>query len=183
MPLLQRARQTITNQQRAITALQDNMAALNTRGNAIPNTRVPPSAAPEKCNLEMTPAAFRSWRRSMECWLFLGKWPRQEAVHHIRLHCAPPLQRAVDARFILDEWGALTQKEALDAIGKLVLRSSNQAVQWAEFFSHSRGQDECVSDYFIRAAQKANDCVFQCPQYSCNLSEYLLMKKTNSRTA
>ena len=76
----------------------------------------------------------------MECWLFLGKWPRQEAVHHISLHSAPPLQCAVDARFTFDEWGILTQKDALDAIGKLVLCSSNQAVQWAEFFRASQGQ-------------------------------------------
>ena len=177
MPLLQQARQTINEQQQAITTLQANMATLSTRGSATPTSRVPPSAAPEKCDLEMTSAAFRSWRRSMECWLLLCRWPQQEAVHHIRLHCTPLLQRAVDARFTIDEWGALTQQEALDAIGKLVLRSSNQAVQWAEFFGASQGQDECVSDYFIRCAQKVNDCAFQCPQCSYNLSEYLLLKK------
>ena len=177
MPVLHEARLTIIAQQHAITTLQADMATLSARGPAGPTPRVPPSATPEKCDLEMTPAAFRSWRRSMECWLHLCKWPQQEAVHHVRLHCAPALQRAVDARFTFDEWAALTQTAALDAIGKLVLHSSNQAVQWSEFFSAGRGKDESVSDYFIRCAQKANDCAFQCPQCSCNLSEYLLMKK------
>ena len=96
----------------------------------------------------------------MECWLLLWKWPRQEAVHHVRLHCTPGLQRAVDARFSLGEWGALTQSAALDALGTLVLRSSNKAVQWSEFFSACQGQDESVGDYFIRCAQKATDCEF-----------------------
>ena len=128
-PLLQQTRQTIFDQQQAITSLQADMAAFSTRGNAAPATRVPPSAAPEKWDLEMTPAAFKSWRRSIECWLHC-KWPRQ-AVHHVRLHCTPALQRAVDARFTLGEWGALTQSAALDALGKLVLRSFNKAVQWS----------------------------------------------------
>lgn len=176
-PLLQQARQTISDQQQAITTLQANMAALITRGNVAPAPRVPLSAAPEKCDLDMTPAAFRSWKRSMECWLLLCKWPRQEAVHHVRLLCGPPLQRALDARFTFDQWSALTQQEALDAIGNLVLRSSTPAVQWAEFFGVSQGQDECVSDYFVRGAQKVNDCAFECPQCSLNLSEYLLLKK------
>ncbi|MPC65141.1 hypothetical protein E2C01_059270 [Portunus trituberculatus] len=176
-PLFQQARQTVTEQQKAITTLQADMAALHTCGNAAPTPRVPASAAPEKCDLEMAPAAFRSWRRSMEYWLLLCKWPRREVVHHVRLHCAPPLQRAVDARFTFEEWSALTPQAALDAIGKLVFCSSNQAVQWAEFFSVSQGQEEAVSDYFIRGAQKANDCTFQCPQCSCNLSDYLLLKK------
>ncbi|KAK8376776.1 hypothetical protein O3P69_009998 [Scylla paramamosain] len=60
---LQQARQTISDQQQAITTLQANMAALITRGNVAPAPRVPLSAAPEKCDLDMTPAAFRSSKR------------------------------------------------------------------------------------------------------------------------
>ncbi|KAK8387813.1 hypothetical protein O3P69_020024 [Scylla paramamosain] len=157
-PLLQQARQTISDQQQAITTLQANMAALITRGNVAPAPRVP---------REMRPGYDTS----------CIQWPRQEAVHHVRLLCGPPLQRALDARFTFDQWSALTQQEALDAIGNLVLRSSSPAVQWAEFFGVSQGQDECASDYFVRGAQKVNDCAFECPQYSLNLSEYLLLKK------
>ncbi|MPC71192.1 hypothetical protein E2C01_065465 [Portunus trituberculatus] len=115
------------------------MVALNTRGYAAPTSQVPLSAAPEKYDLDMTPAAFRSWKWSMDCWLLLCKWPWQKAVHHVRLLCAPHLQRALDARFTFDQWSARTQQEALDTIGNLVLRSSSQAVQWAEFFSVSQG--------------------------------------------
>ncbi|KAK8374316.1 hypothetical protein O3P69_018358 [Scylla paramamosain] len=60
---LQQARQTISDQRQAITTLQANMAALITRGNVAPAPRVPLSAAPEKCDLDMTPAAFRSSKR------------------------------------------------------------------------------------------------------------------------
>ncbi|MPC22052.1 hypothetical protein E2C01_015058 [Portunus trituberculatus] len=169
-PLLQQARQNISDQQQTITTLRTDMAALNTRGYTAPTSWVPLSAAPEKCDLDMTPAAFRSWKWSMDCWLLLCKWPRHEAVHHVRLLCAPPL-------FTFDQWSALTQQEALDAISNLVLSSSSQAVQWAEIFSVSQGQDESVSDYFIRGTQNVNDCAFECPQCSLNLSEYLLLKK------
>ncbi|KAK8396625.1 hypothetical protein O3P69_004956 [Scylla paramamosain] len=58
-PLVQQARQTISDQQQAITTLQANMAALITRGNVAPAPRVLLSAAPKKCDLDMTPAAFR----------------------------------------------------------------------------------------------------------------------------
>ena len=82
----------------------------------------------------MTSAGFRSWRRSVESWLRLAGWPDREAVLHIRLLCVPKLQCALDARFDSGQWEALTPKEALDAIGKLVLQASNQAVKWCDFF-------------------------------------------------
>ncbi|XP_063888612.1 uncharacterized protein K02A2.6-like [Scylla paramamosain] len=89
----------------------------------------------------------------------------------------PPAATCLGRQFTFNQWSALTQQEALDAIGNLVLRSSSPAVQWAEFFGVSQGQDECVSDYFVRGTQKVNDCAFECPQCSLNLSEYLLLKK------
>ncbi|KAK8407630.1 hypothetical protein O3P69_002287, partial [Scylla paramamosain] len=58
MLLLQQARKTITDQQQAITTLQADMAALTARGASVHTPRVPPSAAPEKCDLEMAPAAW-----------------------------------------------------------------------------------------------------------------------------
>ncbi|KAG0694224.1 hypothetical protein GWK47_027281 [Chionoecetes opilio] len=103
MPALREARETIAAQQQAIMTLQSGLAALSPRGPAgAPTPRVPPSAAPEKCELQMSPATFRSWRRSIECWLHLCRCPPQEAVHHIRLHCVPALQCAVDARLAFD---------------------------------------------------------------------------------
>ena len=63
IPLLQQARQTISDQQQAISTLQANMAALSTRGNSTPPSLVSSSAAPEKRNLEMMPEAFRFWKR------------------------------------------------------------------------------------------------------------------------
>ncbi|KAK8381084.1 hypothetical protein O3P69_008169 [Scylla paramamosain] len=93
------------------------MAVLTAHGASVHTPRVPPSADPKKCDLEMAPAAFRSWRRFMECWLLLCRWPQREAVHHVRLHCTPALQRAIDAKFTFGEWGVVIQDTALDTIG------------------------------------------------------------------
>ena len=102
----------------------------------------------------------------MTCWIQLNNFQRQEVVLHIRLHCDPALQRALDARFSDVSWNAFNQEEALDAIANIVLRASNQAVQWSEFFALAQGRDESVSFYVARCAQKATDCNFQCPK--CN---------------
>ena len=105
----------------------------------------------------------------MSCWLRLCKWPPLEAVHHVRLYCVPALQRA--------QWCAFTPDAALEEVGKIVLRASNQAVHWSEFFRVSQGQEESVSDYFIKCTQKATDCEFKCPNCSLDLSEYMLLRK------
>ncbi len=113
----------------------------------------------------------------MTAWMQLCKFPPREAVQHIRLTCVPALQRAVDTRYTDAQWSALTPEEALDALGKLVLRSSNQATLWADFFGSSQGQDEPISEFFRRCAQKAADCAFQCPECQCDLAEYVLLRK------
>ena len=160
----------------ALTLLQAGIASLAT-------TRQPSShklsaaAIPEKCAIEMTSAGFRSWRRSVESWLRLAGWPDREAVLHIRLLCVPKLQCALDARFDSGQWEALTPKEALDAIGKLVLQASNQAVKWCDFFSLCQGSGESVSVYMTRCAQEAADCGFQCPTCDGDLTEYMLLRK------
>lgn len=52
-----------------------------------------------------------------------------------------------------------------------------QAVQWSELFSACQGQEESVTDFFMRCAQSACDCGFQCHQCSVNITEYLLLKR------
>ncbi|MPC54822.1 Retrovirus-related Pol polyprotein from transposon opus [Portunus trituberculatus] len=165
VPVLNEAWQTITAQPAAIDELRASMAGLAAaRATTAPLApRVSPASAPEKCEAEMTPAAFKLWRR----------WPTQEAVQHIRLLCSPALQRTLDTRFTLDQWSALTPAIALDAVGKFVFRSSTQAVQWAEFFGAWQEPGEGVGE----CSQKATDCAFKCPQCSADLSEYLLVRK------
>ena len=113
----------------------------------------------------------------MSCWLQICRWPVHEAVHHIRLHCVPELQRALDARFSDSQWSILSTEEALSAIEKLVLRASNRAAQWYEFFNLAQGLDESISDFFLRCNQKALDCEFECPNCSVDLTEYFLLRK------
>ncbi|MPC71040.1 hypothetical protein E2C01_065308 [Portunus trituberculatus] len=78
----------------------------------------------------MTPAAFRKWCHSMSGWQQLCRLPDREAVQHIRLTCVPALQRALYSRYTETVWNILSTEEALEALGKLVLRSSNQAALW-----------------------------------------------------
>ena len=129
-PAIRQAQSVLSAQQQAIASLQAQLAGQHPS----PTPKVPSSAAPEKCTLDMTMAVFRSWTRSMTCWLNLCRLQPPEAAHHIRLFCVPALQRALDARFTDAQWGALSIDAALKEIGKVVLRSTNQAVQWSDFF-------------------------------------------------
>ena len=159
-----------------MTLLRAGMASMDTARHAS-GGKPPAAATPEKCAMEMTPASFRSWRRSVEYWLRLAKWPDLEAVLHIRLLCVPSLQCTLDARYDTGQWEALTPKGALDAIGKLVQQSSNQAVKWCDFFGTRQGSGESVSVYMTRCAQEAADCGFQCPKCDGDLTEYMMLRK------
>ncbi|KAK4326778.1 hypothetical protein Pmani_002795 [Petrolisthes manimaculis] len=117
-----------------LTGLLSNMASLATQRTS-DGGRLPAGATPNKCEMEMTAAGFRTWRCSIETWLRLAGWSNEEAVLHIRLLCAPDLQCAVDARFDRNQWETMQPREALDAISKLVLQTSNQAVRWSDFFN------------------------------------------------
>ena len=144
------------------------------------STRAPAGATPEKCDLEMSPSGFRTWRRSVEAWLQLANWQDKMAVLHIRLLCKPSLQTVLDARFTSRQWNALTPDGALDAIGRLVLRAENQAVRWSEFFSGKQAHSETVSAYVTRCGQDALDCGFACPHCNGDLSDYVLLRKVVS---
>ena len=85
---MSQAQAVIAAQQRAIESLQANMASLSIQGN-VTRTRGPLSTAPEKCELEMSSAAFRSWRRSMVSWLHLSKWTPQCPAHQTQLCTSP----------------------------------------------------------------------------------------------
>ena len=110
----------LLTQQQAIVNLESGLAVGLTSGHpSLP--RVPVSAVLEKCEAEMSMAAFRSWR-SMECWLQLNSWPAAQIILHIRLSCSPALQCAMDAKFSSAQWSALTPGDAMDAISAIMLR-------------------------------------------------------------
>ncbi|KAK8386358.1 hypothetical protein O3P69_010788 [Scylla paramamosain] len=131
---LAQARAVIQVQQQALSSLQAGLTAADSSGHGGHPARQPLTSAPEKCEIEMTSATFRTWRRSMTAWMQLCKFPPREAVQHIRLTCVPALQRAVDTRYTDAQWSALTPEEALDALGKLVLRPPTKRPLWADFF-------------------------------------------------
>lgn len=150
-------RQTLTGlTQSALLALQTTVESLAASRQPV-NPKPPAGATPEKCQMEMSSSGFRTWRRSVETWLRIAGWPEPVAVLHIRLLCASALQSALDTRFTAEQWEALSPGAALDAIGKLVLRASNQAVRWCDFFGTCQAPGEPVSVYITRCAQEAMD--------------------------
>lgn len=161
----------------ALQALNDRLATMASGLCLQSSPRAPAPPLPEKCALEMSSASFRTWKRSMTQWLRLYKLQPTDAVQHIRLHCTPELQRTLDARYSDAQWANLSPEGALDAIGAMVLRASNQAVHWAEFFVYMQGREESISEYFAKCSQKAMDCGFQCPSCHSDLSEYMLIRK------
>ena len=171
------AQHMLQAQQQEIDTLRAEVTAMTLQGGSAPQPRIPASAAPEKCEAEMSPAAFRSWQRSMECWLKLCKLKPSESVHHIRLHCVPVLQRALDSRYSEAQWSALKAVQAFDAIKQLVVKAANQAVQWLNFFELVQEPSESFNDFFIRCTQKATDCAFKCPSCDHDLAEYMLLRK------
>ena len=96
---------------------------------------------------------------------------------HVRLLCAPELQRALDSRISDAAWMAFTPGGLLNEIGKIVIKASSQAVRWAEFFEDRQKPEEKVSDFATRCTQAATGCEFQCPSCDCDLTEYVLVKK------
>ncbi|KAK8390692.1 hypothetical protein O3P69_010419 [Scylla paramamosain] len=93
--LVFQAQSAFLAQQQAIASLQASLASLSATGQR-PSGKAPAGATPEKFMLEMSSAGFRTWRRSVEAWLSLSRWPDQEAVLHIRLLCVADLQCALD---------------------------------------------------------------------------------------
>ena len=168
-------------QQDAIEALTRQLAVLQGNGPVHPQPpasgRAPVAAAPEKCKLDMSMSSFRSWRRSVECWLHLNRWDGREAVMHLRLWCEAELQSALDAKLTTSEILAMTPASMLDTIQDLVTSSTSQAVLWDVFFSSHQSADESMRVHFNKCLQQAIDCRFKCPSCSSDLAEYILVRK------
>ena len=135
------------------------------------------SVTPEQCKLEMSAAAFRTWRLSVEGWLVLSGYNNAEAVIHTRLLCAPALQRVLDTRLVPAQWMTIRSRDLLDVIGKIVTKASSQAVRWADFFDTKQSSDEKISEYIARCAQDAADCDFECSKCKNNMTNYMLVRK------
>ncbi|KAK8378436.1 hypothetical protein O3P69_011142 [Scylla paramamosain] len=65
---LEQVQKLLLAQTEAIASLQQQLATRPAHHPAAPR-----SSAPEKCDVEMSTVAFRSWRRSMRCWLDLNR--------------------------------------------------------------------------------------------------------------
>ncbi|KAK8372241.1 hypothetical protein O3P69_016142 [Scylla paramamosain] len=103
----------LLSQQGAIEALRRDVAAMGT-----PRRKVFSTAGLDKCDLDMSAADFRTWRRSLEDWIELNAVGDGDAARYIRLLCAPELQKALDARYPKAQWDATSAAEALESVGR-----------------------------------------------------------------
>ncbi|KAG0710287.1 hypothetical protein GWK47_023139 [Chionoecetes opilio] len=117
----QPARHHTSPTQRALQDVLAGMASLVHGTRAPTVTRTPAPVTLEKCEMEITAAEFRTWRRSVS-WVALTGWSDNAATLHIRLNCISPLQRAINARYSADRREQLSPREALDAIAGIVLQ-------------------------------------------------------------
>ena len=125
--------------------------------------RVPSSAAPDRCKLEMTAGDYRAWKNSMDWWLKHNQFNATDAVGHIRLSCSSELQHVIDTKYSVTQWSMLSPHDALEAIKNITVQPENKAAEWHKFFSNKQGPSENVHSYFTRANQVAADCEFSCP--------------------
>ncbi|MPC49483.1 hypothetical protein E2C01_043286 [Portunus trituberculatus] len=86
-------------------------------------------------------------------------------------------ESALDVRYSLSQWEALSASEALDAVGSVAQRAMNQAVLWSDFFNGGQGRAEPMAEYFQRCTQQALDCNLRCPECDSNLSDYMILRK------
>ena len=142
-----------------------------------PRAKIPSSAAPPKCELEMPIEKFRTWRTSMEWWLKLNSYGPTEVSGYIRLQCVPDLQEALDSRYSVQEWSDLTANEALNAIKLIAVLPTNQAADKDKFYSLKQGTFESISAFFTRSYAVAACSDFKCPNCEQKLGDYLLLSK------
>ncbi|KAK8372979.1 hypothetical protein O3P69_012755 [Scylla paramamosain] len=102
------------SQQGAIEALRRDVAAMGT-----PRRNVFSTAGLDKCDLDMSAADFKTWRRSLEDWIELNAVGDGDAARYIRLLCAPELQKALDARAAAGDAlsGATSDDDVIAAAG------------------------------------------------------------------
>ncbi|KAK8381431.1 hypothetical protein O3P69_018484 [Scylla paramamosain] len=111
---LAQAQTFLLSQQGAIEALRRDVAAMGT-----PRRKVFSTAGLDKCDLDMSAADFRTWRRSLEDWIELNAVGDGDAARYIQLLCAPELQKVLDARYPKAQWDATSAAEALESVGSL----------------------------------------------------------------
>ena len=96
----------------------------------------------------------------------------EQAVLQMRLNMDEPLKQAVDANYA-DVWDNYTVKEALDAIGTILQRTTNPVVYRKQFDVMTQNNGESVKEFITRLKICAADCAFFCPfDGTHNLTEY-----------
>ena len=108
----------------------------------------------------------------------MNGWGPADAVGFIRLSCLPELQRALDAKYTVQQWSELSTEAALEAIKQIVVLPTNQAAEKEQFYNLKQGPYESISAYFTRATTVAANCDFKCPECAVGLGDYLLLSKT-----
>ena len=108
----------------------------------------------------------------------MNGWGSADAVGFIRLSCLPELQRALDAKYTVQQWSELSTEAALEAIKQIVVLPTNQAAEKEQFYNLKQGPYESISAYFTRATIVVANCDYKCPDCQFGLGDYLFQSKT-----
>ena len=104
-------------------------------------------ATPVKCEMKMTAAGFRTWRCSVEAWLYLTGWPDEEAVLHMStLHPWPTacIRREIQHRAVggYETWGSAGRHQEACAKGG----EPSSEVVWLQYVPSPWSISGCVYD-------------------------------------
>ena len=139
--------------------------------------KLPSSAQPSKCELDMTPEDFRSWKTTLSMWIALSRVSNQESVILIRMFCTPQLQKALDNRIACEEWARLMPAEGMDLLEGITVKYTSRAADIGAFYSLKQGPYENIGAYFTRGHEVASNAKLHCPGCSQSLGNYLLLSR------
>ena len=107
----------------------------------------------------------------------------EQAVLQMRMNMEEPLKQAIDAKYA-HKWDAFIVKEALDAVGTILKRTTNPVVFRKQFDGMVQSKSESVKEFITRLKICAADCNFVCPfETTHNLTEYHLINRVRSGVA
>ena len=125
----------------------------------------------------MSPSEYRTYRKDVKDCQILNQHSDRQIVMEMRLKMDTDLKCSIDINYG-SHWDSYNVDAALEAVQKIVLRTSNVVVYQKEFDGMIQNVDESIREYVTRLRTCATDCSFVCPyDDSHDLTDYHLIRK------
>ena len=132
---------------------------------------------------DMNSHELRTYTKDCNDFKKLTACTDEQAVLQMRLNMDEPLKQAIDANYS-STWDGFTVKEALEAVGTILKRTTNPVVFRKQFDGMVQSKTESVKEFITRLKICAEDCNFVCPfEPTHNLTEYHLINRIRSGVA